>query len=179
MKISELTGLGISTYMNKSNALPKVPFYSLEGVLNNGNKIGFDQYAGKHILIVNLASNCGYTNQYSELEALYQAHKNDLVVLGFPSNDFGGQEPGSDEDIAEFCRVNYGVQFPVFKKDSVDGSRMQPVYQWLTDPEKNGWNARPPSWNFCKYLVNRKGILTDYFSAAVSPFSTDIINRLF
>ena len=178
MKFSAVTGLGKHSSMNNTNTKPVISFYTLQATTNNGQEIIFEQYRGKQVLLVNLASNCGYTGQYAELEELYHLQKDKLIILGFPANNFGGQEPGADNEIAEFCKKNYGISFPLFKKDHVKGEAMQPVYQWLTDPAKNGWNSQQPAWNFCKYLVNRDGVLTDYFSSAVSPLSDDLLNRL-
>lgn len=178
IKFSSATGLGKTSKMNTEKIAPIVPFYSLSATANNGQNQSFDWLQGKHVLIVNLASNCGYTGQYAELEELYQKHKDKLVILGFPANNFGGQEPGSDAEIASFCQLNFGVTFPLFKKASVKGSDTQPVYQWLTDPAKNGWNSEEPSWNFFKYLVDDKGVLTHAFSSAVSPLSEDITKYL-
>jgi glutathione peroxidase len=129
-------------------------------------------------MVVNLASNCGFTGQYADLETLYQMHQDKLVILGFPANDFGGQEPGSNEVIAAFCTQNFNVTFPLFTKDSVKGETMQPVYQWLTNPAQNGWNSEAPGWNFCKYLLSPEGELLGFFSSAVSPLSGEIINQL-
>lgn len=178
MKISEVSGVGKSHIMNETSKAAAVSFYALSATLNNGDTIPFELYRGKHVLIVNLASNCGYTGQYAQLESLYQLHKEHLVIAGFPANNFGGQEPGSDADIANFCKANYGVSFPLFKKHDVVGPDVQPVYQWLTDPAKNGWNSQQPSWNFCKYLINREGTLTDYFSSAISPLAPEIVDHL-
>jgi glutathione peroxidase len=178
MKMSAVSGLGKNHTMNEVSKVPVLSFYSLSATLNSGVSISFDQYAGKHILVVNLASNCGFTGQYAELEALYTTYKNDLVILGFPANDFGSQEPGTDADIAQFCKINYGVSFPLFKKNSVVGQHSQPVYQWLTDPVKNGWNTQQPSWNFCKYLIDKNGTLVAFFSAAVSPLAPEITGSL-
>jgi len=129
----------------------------------------FEKFRGRNVLLVNLASNCGYTPQYDDLEKLYQGNKGNLVILGFPSNDFGGQEPGTDEEISTFCKVNFGVTFPLFRKDHVKGSERQPVYQWLCSAAKNGWNDEEPSWNFFKFLVNREGVLVKKASSSVSP----------
>ena len=178
MQFSSLTGAGKNQTMNSSQIVPPVPFYSLAATGNNGLQAGFDQCRGKYLLIVNLASNCGFTGQYAELETLYKTYKDRLVILGFPSNDFGAQEPGSDEAIAEFCKINYGVSFPLFTKGMVKGENKQPVYQWLTDPQKNGWNSQEPGWNFCKYLLNTEGRLLAFFSSAVSPLSEEIVHLL-
>ena len=157
---------------------PPVSFYSLSGTLNNGKEFLFESLQGKFVLLVNTASECGYTGQYDNLEKLHQLYKDKLVVLGFPANDFGGQEPGSDADISEFCRINFGVTFTLFTKAPVTGSSIQPVFQWLTDPAKNGWNEQAPAWNFCKYLVDDKGVLVKFFSPGVDPLSEAIVNEL-
>ena len=167
MKLSKAFGTGRS-YANDNNKKPSILFYSLEAPLNSGEIISMEKYKSKKILIVNLASRCGFTRQYEELEILHQQNKN-VVVLGFPSNDFGGQEPGSDEEIANFCKVNYGVTFPIFKKNDVKGIHKQSVYAWLSDKNKNGWNELEPQWNFYKYLVNENGVLTNIFSSSVQP----------
>jgi glutathione peroxidase len=111
-------------------------------------------YKGKVLLIVNTASKCGFTPQYKGLEALYKEYgRRGFVVLGFPCNQFGAQEPGSSAEIASFCQKNYGVSFPMFEKVHVKGASKAPLYKWLTDPAQNGWNKDEPSWNFCKYLI--------------------------
>ncbi len=131
------------------------------------------------MLLINTASDCGYTGQYKELEKLYQQYKQRLMIIGFPANDFKEQEKGSDEEIAEFCRINYSVTFPLMKKSTVVKSPEQnPVFQWLTDKNKNGWNNQPPTWNFSKYLVNEEGILTSYFDPSISPVSYLVINAI-
>ena len=169
MRLSKLTGMGISIIDNNKKVKPLQSFYNLEAKTNNGEIISFESYRGKKVLLVNLASKCGYTPQYLELEELFQLKKNELVILGFPSNNFGEQEPGTDDEIAQFCKINFGVTFPVFLKDNVTGKDKQPAYQWLTDERKNGWNNKEPSWNFCKYLVDENGNLLNMYSASVSP----------
>ena len=168
MKVSKLTGMGINIKSNNSKKMAPVNFYSLKAITNTGEEILFEKYRGKKVLIVNLASQCGYTPQYVALEQLHQQNKN-IIILGFPSNNFGAQEPGTDDEIAEFCKVNFGVTFQLFKKDDVKGNGKQPVYQWLCDEEKNGWNHEEPKWNFYKYLVDEKGNLSKIFSSSVAP----------
>ena len=171
MKVSKLTGIGISTAKNDKNIKPIKSFYELEATANNGEAISFKKYSGKKVLIVNLASKCGYTPQYEELENLHQQYKEEIIVLGFPSNDFGEQEPGSDAEIAQFCKINFGVTFQLFKKGSVTGEEKQTVYEWLSDEKQNGWNSKQPDWNFCKYLIDEKGSLHSLYSSSVSPLS--------
>jgi len=158
---------------------PPVSFYSLRGTLNNGESLDFAALQGKKVLLVNTASDCGYTNQYSELQKLSEQYKDKLVVIGFPANDFKEQEKGNDTEIAQFCKVNYGITFTLMKKSSVVTSSLQnPVFQWLTDSSKNGWNNKVPTWNFSKYLVNEKGVLTNYFDPSVSPDSEAVIKAI-
>jgi glutathione peroxidase len=155
---------------------PPVALYTISIHLNNGDSISLEKYRGRKILFVNTASNCGYTNQYEELEKVFKEYGNKIVVLGFPANDFKEQEKGTDEEIAQFCKQNFGVSFPLAKKSVVIKSPVQNiVYQWLTDPGKNGWNSKQPSWNFSKYIVNEKGMLTHYFDPSISPTSSEVI----
>lgn len=175
---SKLRGKNI-TRLSNENTPPPVSFYSLSATLNNGELLNFETLKGKKVLLVNTASDCGYTNQYEDLQKLYEQEKERLVILGFPANDFKEQEKGNDEEIAQFCRLNYGVTFPLVKKSSViKGENQNPVFKWLTDSSQNGWNSKPPSWNFCKYIVNEAGILTSYFGASVSPVSDEVIKAL-
>lgn len=168
MKLSKMTGMGIDVYENKDKVLAPQDFYSLKATQNNGEEISFEKFKNKKVLIVNLASLCGFTPQYEDLQKLYEESEN-LVILGFPANNFGTQEPGSDEEISNFCKLNYGVTFPLFKKDDVVGKEKQPVYQWLSDHKKNGWNDVEPKWNFYKYLIDENGNLDKVFSSSVSP----------
>lgn len=147
--------------------------YKVEGL--KGDTIDFAGFNGKKILIVNTASECSYTYQYEALEALYRQYKDKLVIVGFPTNDFGGQEPGSNEEIEEFCRENYGVSFPMSAKISVKGSDMAHIYKWLTDKEQNGHSSSTIEWNFQKYLVDEQGKLIDVFPPATEPFDDAVI----
>ena len=161
--------------VNENNVPPPESFYSLSATLNSGKQLSFESLRGKKVLLVNTASDCGFTPQYAELQKLYEQSKDGLQIIGFPANDFKEQESGTDKDIAAFCSVNYGVSFPLAKKSGVIKSSSQhPVYQWLTQKAKNGWNEAPPSWNFAKYLINEEGVLTNYFEPAVSPLSTEV-----
>lgn len=178
MWLSRITGNN-KTVLSNITAQPQVSFYSLKGRLNNGNEIDFSSLRGKKVLLVNTASDCGYTDQYAELQTLYEKYNNSLVVLGFPANDFKQQEKGTDEEIEKFCKLNFGVRFPLMKKSVVIRSDHQnEVFKWLTDSSKNGWNTKQPSWNFCKYLVNENGILTNYFGSSISPLSSDVKNAI-
>lgn len=135
-------------------------------------------YKGKKILIVNVASECGYTPQYADLQKLQEQHSGKITVLGFPANNFGGQEPGSNKEIAKFCQKNFGVSFPMFEKISVKGSDKHPLFKWLSDKSLNGWNDQEPSWNFCKYLVDENGQLLKFFPSRVNPTSDEITSLL-
>lgn len=144
----------------------------------DGKPVALEQFRGKKIIVLNVASKCGYTPQYADWEKFYAENKENAVVLGFPANDFLSQEPGSAEEIAAFCEKNYGVSFPMFDKIHVKGDDIAPLYQWLSDPAKNGWNDQAPSWNFCKYLINEKGELTHFFASKVKPDSPEFISAL-
>ncbi len=177
MKFSKFTGMGIKVIKNAKNIKAPVSFFSLYARTNIGEQISFENFRGKKLLLVNLASKCGYTPQYDELEKLDRKNYN-LTILGFPSNDFGGQEPDGDKDISDFCRINFGITFQLFAKDHVKGANKQTVYQWLCNAEKNGWNNKEPKWNFYKYLVDEKGNLISVFSPSVSPMSDEVLNSL-
>ena len=154
-------------------------FYNLSAITNNGTLISFDQFKGKKVLIVNTASDCGYTGQYDELQKLHEHYQNKLVVLGFPANDFKEQEKGSDKEIAQFCKINYGITFLLIKKSSViKGNNQNKVYRWLSNKNLNGWNDQQPTWNFAKYLVSEEGVLTNYFAPFVSPLSKHVITAI-
>jgi glutathione peroxidase len=171
---TKITGKNTKTATNEK-AAPLVSFYNLKSTLNNGKELDFSQLKGKKVLIVNTASDCGYTNQYDDLQKLNEQYKDKLVILGFPANDFKEQEKGSDEEIAQFCKLNFGVTFPLMKKSIVIKNEQQnPIFQWLTDSTRNGWNQKAPSWNFSKYLINEDGALTNYFDPSVSPLSEEV-----
>lgn len=164
------------TQLHNQEKKPLVSFYLLKGTLNNGSSFDFASLEGKKVLLVNTASNCGYTNQYEALQKLYEENKDSLMIIGFPANDFKEQEKGTDEEIAQFCKLNFDVTFPLMKKSSVKkGTEQNQVFKWLTDPAQNGWNTKSPSWNFAKYLVNENGMLTDYFGPSISPVNKDVL----
>ena len=164
--------------LNTKNIAPKKSFYELEAISIDGKKISFNQYKNKKILIVNVASKCGYTYQYEGLQKLQDIYQDKVIVLGFPANDFFNQESGSNEDIEEFCETNYGITFPMFEKTTTKGKKQSPIYQWLTNKDFNGWNAQRPTWNFCKYLVNEDGELVGFFDSKVKPLSEEITSLL-
>jgi len=144
----------------------------------DGKNLNLASFKGKKILIVNTASKCGYTPQYEGLEKVYEQYKDKLVILGFPCNQFGGQEPGTNEEIVDFCKKNYGVSFPLADKIDVKGSNIAPIYQWLTSKSKNGILDASISWNFNKFLIDENGKMMAYFPSNVKPDSDAILSYL-
>jgi len=142
-----------------------------------GDDFDMTQLKGKKVLIVNTASKCGYTPQYADLQKLYETYGGDnFVVIGFPANDFLSQEPGTNEEIASFCKLNYGVTFPMMEKISVKGSKKHPLYQWLTTKSENGVLDAKVSWNFNKFLVDENGKVVAHFGSKTKPLSDDIVS---
>lgn len=142
----------------------------------NQKPFDFAKLKGKKIMIVNTASKCGYTPQYEDLQKLYEKYKNKgFVIVGFPANNFRNQEPGTNAEIAEFCKLNYGVTFPMMEKISVKGEDMHPIYQYLTQKAKNGLQDSEVGWNFQKFLINKKGQLEKVIKTKVSPLDDEII----
>ena len=179
--IMRLSGSGSrGKVLESKQATPApTPFYDLASQLNSSKSLPFADLKGKKVLLVNTASNCGYTNQYEELQKLSEQYAGELVVLGFPANDFAEQEKDDDHTIEQFCQVNFGVSFPLMKKSVVVKQAGQhPVYQWLSNARLNGWNEQAPDWNFSKYLVSEDGRLTHYFGPAVSPLSDTVTKHL-
>lgn len=138
--------------------------------------LSLESYRGKVIIVVNTASKCGFTPQYAELEKLYEEYKDKgLVILGVPSNDFGSQEPGTEQEIAQFCQINYGVSFPITSKEVVSGKNAHPFYLWA---KKQLGFGSAPKWNFHKYIINRKGELVTYFYSTTTPSSSRFIKAV-
>ena len=155
-----------------------VTIYDFKVPSLDGGSIDFSAYKGKKILIVNTASECGFTPQYAELQELYKKYSDKLVIVGFPANNFGGQEPGSNGEIKTFCEKNYGVTFPMAEKVSVKGDDIHPVFKYLvSESEKLGVHD-PIKWNFTKFLVDEKGKLVAVFESKVKPMSEDITKYL-
>lgn len=178
MKLTRLFGVNSRVQYNTSNATPATSFYSLQATQNNGQPVAMQQYQGKKILIVNTASQCGYTMQYGQLQQLHLQYPQ-LVILGFPANDFKEQEQGNDSDIAQFCEINFGVTFPLMQKSTVVKTGQQnEIFRWLSNRTQNGWNDMAPEWNFSKYLVNEQGQLQGYFGPSVSPLSNTLIQAI-
>lgn len=155
-----------------------ISFYSFKMKDLEGKEVDFSQYKGKKLLLVNTASKCGYTPQYEDLEKLHKEYGAQITILGFPCNDFAGQEPGSAAEIKSFCTKNYGVTFTLFEKIHVKGKEKVPLYVWLTDKSQNGWNEQQPTWNFCKYIIDENGNLIAYYPSSVKPFDERILSKI-
>jgi len=144
----------------------------------DGNETTLAQFKGKKMLLVNVASKCGFTPQYHGLQELHNMYKDKLVIIGFPANNFGGQEPAANKEIQEFCKMNFGVTFLMMEKISVKGDDIHPLYKWLGDKNENGSCSEVPDWNFCKYLIDEKGSIIKFFKGDVDPLSGEITKLL-
>ena len=161
--------------VNKDQKQSMNSFYALKAINNHGDTIDFNQFKGKKVMIVNTASDCGFTAQYDELEKLHQQYKDKLVMLAFPANDFKEQEKKDDAAIAAFCKANYGITFMLMQKSHVvKGAEQNPVFAWLSNASQNGWCEQEPVWNFSKYIVDENGVLTYFFSQMISPLSKEV-----
>jgi glutathione peroxidase len=150
-------------------------FHDFQATTITGEEISLSNFKGKKILVVNVASKCGLTPQYKELQELYDTYSDkNFVILGFPANNFLSQEPGTDEEIAQFCEVNYGVTFPIMSKISVKGDDIHPIYDWLTDEEQNGVWSGNISWNFQKFLIDEEGKFVKTLGPRTSPLDKEI-----
>lgn len=151
--------------------------YDFEAITISGKNISLSEYKGLNVLVVNTASKCGFTKQYADLQKLYEEYRSkNFVILGFPSNNFLWQEPGTNEQIASFCSLNYGVEFPMFAKINVKGKNIHPLYNWLTRKAENGVADAPVKWNFQKFLINNDGSWAGVVTPRESPYSNDIIS---
>ncbi len=135
----------------------------------DGKPLKLDEFKGKKLVILNVASKCGYTDQYADWQKYYSENSDKVTVLGFPCNQFLWQESGDNDKIAQFCKLKYDVTFPMFEKTDVKGKEQNAIYKWLTDANKNGWNSKTPTWNFCKYIVDENGQLMAFYSSNVLP----------
>jgi glutathione peroxidase len=153
-----------------------LPAFSISTI--DGKPLDLKSFKGKKLLLVNVASECGYTPQYKQLQELYNLKKDQLEIIAFPANNFGGQEPGTNGEIAAFCSKNYGVTFTVCEKISVAGNDQHPLYQWLSNSKENGWNDQAPTWNFCKYLLDEEGKLIQFYNSAVNPLDEELLSKL-
>ena len=173
--------IGITSASSKKYNAPNpigLSIYDFKLKTLDGKEISLSQFKGKKLLLVNVASECGYTPQYKGLQALHEKYGNKVVVIGFPANNFGGQEPGTATEIKSFCSKNYGVTFQMMEKISVKGKDAHPLYQWLSSKEQNGSCDETPSWNFCKYLIDENGKIIKFFKSSVDPLSVDITSLL-
>ena len=148
--------------------------FKIEGI--EDNEIDFAAFRGKKIIVVNVASECGYTSQYQQLQALYEEFGDRVVVVGIPTNDFGGQEPGTNLEINAFCSAQYGVRFPLAAKTSIKGPSPHPLYEWLTHADRNGVMDSAVSWNFQKYLLDEQGRLVTMLPSSVEPLDEQVLD---
>ena len=169
----------ISVDYNSNNTKTKpMPIYDITINDIEGKEINLNDFKGKYVLFVNVASNCGFTRQYKDLQTLHDKYKDQLVVVGVPCNQFGGQEPGDEEEISIFCSEKYNVTFPMTEKIAVRGSNQHPLYKWLTSKDLNGRKNSSVKWNFQKYLVDKDGNLIDYWYSLTNHTSSKITNYI-
>ena len=171
-----IIGLNLLNKTEKMETMTSL--YDIEINSISGDKINLAEYKGKKILFVNVASECGFTPQYEGLQELYKMYEDKLMIIGVPSNQFGGQEPGSAEQIQSFCKLNFGVTFLITEKVDVKGKEQHPLYTWLTNKENNGVKNSSVKWNFQKYLVDENGVLIDYYFSLTKPMSRKITKHL-
>lgn len=169
---------GTPTKKTNANSMLKGSIYDFKLKTIDGESISLSKFKGKKMLLINVASECGYTPQYKNLQALHEQYGSKLVLIGFPANNFGKQEPGTNTEIKSFCTKNYGVTFLMMDKISVTGSDAHPLYKWLSSKEDNGVCESAPNWNFCKYLIDEKGNIIKFFPSKVDPLSKDITSLL-
>lgn len=170
--------IGLSSHKPMNHLPANTSIYAFKLKTLDGQELSLAKFKGKKLLLVNVASECGYTPQYKNLQALHEQYGNKVVVIGFPANNFGGQEPGSSAEIKTFCTKNYGVTFQMMEKISVKGSDMHPLYKWLSTKEENGSCSDAPGWNFCKYLIDENGKIIKFFNSKVDPLSKEITDLL-
>lgn len=168
--------LATGCFAQENQVTANTNFYAIEAKTISGETVKMEQYKGKVLLIVNTASKCGFTPQYAGLEALYEKYKDQgLLVLGFPSNDFREQEPGTNEEIAHFCKLNYGVTFPMFGKIVVKGDGQHPLYAYLTSKETDPKFSGEITWNFNKFLISRNGEIVNRFDSSIKPDDKELV----
>tara|TARA_B100000989_G_scaffold292945_1_gene269616 strand:+ start:60 stop:596 length:537 start_codon:yes stop_codon:yes gene_type:complete len=169
--------ISLGIISGKSNMTVK-DIYSIK--FNNvvGKEMSLDEFKGKKILVVNVASYCGYTRQYKDLQILQDRYNDKLQIIAFPCNDFGSQEPGSESQIAKFCETKYNIKFPIMSKVNIRSYPIHPIYEWLTNSDFNGWNDSKPRWNFYKYLIDENGNLIKSFGSGTNPLSSEITESL-
>jgi len=175
--LSNTANTNSSSLKNEMPATQKT-IYDFKVESLSGGTIDFAKFKGKKILIVNTASKCGFTPQYEGLEELYKKYQDKLVIVGFPANNFGGQEPGTNTEIVEFCKKNYGVTFPMAAKISVKGDDTAPIYKWLCSKSENGVLDATITWNFNKFLLDENGNIIAKFDSKVTPMSDELTSKL-
>ena len=164
------------SFFETANAKYEKSFFDLSIKSIDNEIINLNEYKGKTVLLVNVASKCGFTKQYTDLQTLYEKYKEkDFIVLGVPSNQFGGQEPGSNKEIKDFCETNFNITFPITNKIDVKGNNAHIIYKWA---KENHGNSTVPKWNFHKILINKKGKIQDTFNSFVKPLSDKIIKEI-
>jgi glutathione peroxidase len=167
------------TILSSNNSMIlKGSFYDFTVNDLSGKPVSLKEYKGKTVVLINVASKCGFTPQYADWQKFHEKFGDKIAVLGFPANNFMSQEPGSSEEIAEFCQKNYGVTFRMFEKIEVAGKDKAPLYNWLSNKDLNGWNNQEPSWNFCKYLINKDGKLTHFFESKITPENQEFLQAV-
>lgn len=167
------------TILSSNDAINlKGSFYDFTVNDLSGKPVNLKEYQGKTVVLINVASKCGFTPQYADWQKFHEKYGDKIAVLGFPANNFMSQEPGSSEEIAEFCQKNYGVTFRMFEKVEVAGKDKAPLYNWLSNKDLNGWNDQEPSWNFCKYLINKDGKLTHFFESKITPENPEFLKAV-
>ena len=173
--------IAVITFSIQSKSQSKInqsmSLYNIEINSIDGSPINLNEYKGKHLLFVNVASECGFTGQYEDLQKLYDTYQDKLMVIGVPCNQFGGQEPGNSDEIQSFCQKNYGVTFLMTEKVDVKGDTQHPLYQWLTKKDLNGVKSTSVKWNFQKYLIDGNGQFVDYFYSITKPLSSKITRQ--
>ncbi len=174
LKLPILITLLLTLQQAKAQHTTTMSIYDIKINALDGSPIDLKTFQGKYILFVNVASECGFTNQYEGLQKLYDTYKNDLMVIGVPCNQFGSQEPGNSAQIQSFCQKNYGVTFLMTEKIKVKGKDKHPLYNWLTNKDLNGKNNTSVKWNFQKYVIGRNGEYIDYFYSMTKPMSSKI-----
>lgn len=180
LPVALLIAFTSATLKDKKMESPAPPksIYQFKVPSIEGGTIDFSKYKGKKILVVNTASKCGYTPQYEGLEKLYKEHQDKLVIVGFPANNFGQQEPGTNEEIQQFCKLRFGVTFPLATKVDVVGDNTHPLFKWLTSKDQNGVLDATIKWNFTKFLLDENGKLLASFESKVTPQSEEILKYL-